>query len=158
MDSQPSNIVITDPYIVQFFNETMIDPTKFCLLAIKNKDLFFKNTFTNPSENTEKKLDFSKSEIFKIKQEYLAFKDREIDIKYKMNEVMELIESQRLQFLDQHLKSKQVIQERTFKCSFCNSKAFPTKRALAGHTNKCRLLHEQDDDESDEVETVAENI
>ena len=158
MDSQSSNIVITEPSIVEFFNETMIDPAKFCLLAIKNKDLFLKNAFTNPSENTEKKLDFSKSEIFKIKQEYLAFKDREIDIKYKMNEVMELIESQRLLFLDQHLKSKQVIQERTFKCSYCNAKAFPTKRALAGHTNKCRLLHEQDEDETEEVDHVAENI
>jgi hypothetical protein len=158
MDSQSSNIVITDQYIVDFFNETMIDPAKFCLLAIKNKDLFLKNAFIHPSENTEKKLDFSKSEIFKIKQEYLAFKDREIDIKYKMNEVLELIESQKLQFLDQHLKSKQVIQERTFKCSYCNVKAFPTKRALAGHTNKCRSLHEQDEDESEEVESVAENI
>jgi hypothetical protein len=69
---------------------------------------------------------------------------------------LELIESQKLQFLDQHLKSKQVIQERTFKCSYCNEKSFPTKRALAGHTNKCRPLHklEEEDEEETNVEST----
>ena len=37
-----------------------------------------------------------------------------------------------------------------YKCNYCNVKSFPTKRALAGHTNHCRPLYEANDESNDE--------
>ena len=156
MEPQPQQIIITDPTIIEFFNDSILDPTKFISLAIQNKHTFIKNTQIEHMDESEKteKIEFTKTEIFKIKQEYITFNDRETEIKDKFNEIAELIVSQKLPFLEKKLMANHLLKHRMFKCNYCNAKSFPTKRALAGHTNRCRLLYEQDDDEETITETA----
>ena len=158
MELQPQQIIIIDPTIIDFFNDSVIDPTKFMALAIQHKHLFIKNISTDNSIESEKseKIEFSKTEIFKIKQEYITFNERESDIKDKINELMEIIESQKLPFLEKKLITNNMLKQRMFKCNYCNTKSFPTKRALAGHTNHCRPLYEPNEESNDE-EQITEN-
>jgi hypothetical protein len=153
MEHQLQPITITDPTIIEFFNESLIDPSKFILLAIQYKHIFIKNTLiTENSEETEKseKLEFTKSEIYKIKQEYITYNERESEIKDKINELIEILDSQKLPFLEKKLIANNMLKQRMYKCNYCNVKSFLTKRALAGHTNHCRPLYETNDESNDE--------
>jgi hypothetical protein len=153
-DRQMDNaITITDPKIIEFFNTSVIDPTKFILLAIQNKQLLVENksTTSNPSEKT----DISKTEFFKLKQDYIGFKETQSDIRDKINEIIEIIDSQKLPFLEQQLISSRVMHQKMYKCLFCNKKTFATKRALAGHTNRCRPLHELEENDEEETEEIT---
>ena len=144
------SIVISDSKIIDFFNNSIVDPTKFLLLAIQYKDLFLENA-------NQEKADFSKGELFRLKQDLIDFKEKQLQVKEKINEMLELLDTQKLPFLEQYLISKKILQQRVYKCPYCEKKSFLTKRALAGHTNKCRPMHEEEEEDEVEDSEVVES-
>jgi len=155
---QPSqSITFTDPRIIDFFKDSIIDPTKFILLAIQNKDSFL--TIPTPNKKLSEGANITIEDLKRYKIDFVGLKKSQRLIKEKMNEITKLVESQRLPFLEQSLSANRMIEKTTFDCPYCNEQTFLTKRALAGHTNKCRPLHAPDEEfEEEDEESVAENI
>jgi len=144
MELQPQQIIITDPTIIDFFNDSVIDPTKFMALAIQHKHLFIKNISTDNDTN------IIPEELKRFKIDFYGLKKSQTLIKEKISELSKLIELQRLPFLEQSLNANRMIEKTTFDCPYCNQHTFLTKRALAGHTNHCRPLYEANDESNDE--------
>jgi hypothetical protein len=153
----PQSITFTDPRIIDFFKDSIIDPTKFILLAIQNKDSFL--TIPTPNKKSCEGANITIEDLKRYKIDFVGLKKSQRLIKEKMNEITKLVEAQRLPFLEQSLSANRMIEKTTFDCPYCNEQTFLTKRALAGHTNKCRPLHAPDEEfEEEDEESVAENI
>lgn len=155
--SPSSSITITDTSIIDFFNESLIDPTKFILMAIQHKHLFL-NFMTEKPDDTNP---FTE-QLRKYKIDFFGFKKSQMTIREKITELSKLIESQRLPFLEQSLNANRMIEKTTYDCPYCNQQTFLTKRALAGHTNKCRPLYEiheesEEEEKSNDESFITEN-
>ena len=151
-DRQMDNaITITDPKIIEFFNTSVIDPTKFILLAIENKPLFL----DIPTPIISETIEVTQEDLYKFKLDLVAFKKSQKILKDKIKDIINTVDSQKLPFLENSLKSLELIQTKTFDCPFCNEKSFATKRALAGHTNRCRPLHELEENDEEETEEIT---
>jgi hypothetical protein len=134
-----TEIIIRDEAIIYFFKNSLIDPEKFIQTAIEHKDYLLQsetlsNTFSRANETNK----ISLVELTKIKNEYMAFTQTRDEIKEKTKELNKLIDHVKFSDLYAYLSTKYVLNTNKLKCPHCEEKTFLTKRALAGHTNKCK--------------------
>ena len=134
-----TEIIIRDEAVLAFFKDSLIDPTKFIQMAIEHKDALLQtektsNTFSRATETNQ----ISLVELTKIKNEYMAFTQTRDEIKEKTKELNKLLDHVKFTDLYGYLSTKYVLNANQLKCPHCKEKTFLTKRALAGHTNKCK--------------------
>ena len=134
-----TEIIIRDEAVLAFFKDSLIDPTKFIQMAIEHKDSLLQtektsNTFSRATETNQ----ISLVELTKIKNEYMAFTQTRDEIKEKTKELNKLLDHVKFADLYGYLSTKYVLNTNKLKCPHCEEKTFLSKRALAGHTNKCK--------------------
>ena len=146
-----TEIVLTDPDIINFFNSNpFIEPEKFVLSNIDS----YKNNYKEIKINKHSGK-ITVDELKKLYNDYNAINNLKSQLLTEIKDIQKSINKIKLENFDSFFTNFLNVDKKSYTCKICNKFNVMTKKGLSAHKRNCAKIHsmvfnEKEDENIDE--------